>query len=855
MKCLRIILLVQCICCYVLALPAYKPYEILFEGKTGMMTHSLNGGNDISMYCYEHIRMTDAFTPPNVTLSFTGVSIGHCFPINTTYISELKALNINTSIIRGFALNFKIKEALPPGNYTEGLPINFLSIRNDEHFEYVFNNTPNYFEGLTELKTMYVSGIQIPPLPMTMELVNLSLTDGASITDWGNCRYLERLDLSRFTKTSFPKWPQNCTVLKRLEIDYALPEIALMLAERMIPAAASIHTLKITNCRLHKLPIEMISAAKNLIYLDLSDNTLYDEVLLLFPFHATLNTLKLNSNLIRGYALGSLLKKLPALVELGLRWENDFISDCASNFNLKTDLRRKFIEPLQNSSLEILDLGPTSIHLDCFTAIQFKNLKRLILLSPEISSEDGYLKIMDLPQSFDGPLEIDFDYWRFAGISFNENDYELLRLQNLTRTYRNTVLVKNVPCDCQHGWLARGLRDFPEIISMPTLLCDNDYGVPILKVPKEILECDLVDDKDSDGCIYRKSWTDGKVTAECDLEAWNNIENLQPLHGLNVSGQAISTLPSKLPDSLQWLDLRRNLFSRGNLQQTTALFANGRRIWLADNLLLCECDNWVFIDALQRNRNQVQDYDQLTCVGTNEPLSSISTSVLCQVAFVVSLSVTGVLIVLIGVVVILLRRYGEQVRMFLYSRGWCISCLQKRDLDDKPYDAFISFAHEDQEYVMSTLLPGLEDAPEQFRVCVHYRDWHVGDWIPAQIMRSVQLSKRTLIVLSRSFVASTWSTLELRYALANAAEVPAAKVLVLIRDDVLDMELDVELNKYITYNTYLSCDDPWFWEKLRYAMPHRIKNKASGNFNAGVGAEEVNMDNVTERQAELVQTI
>ncbi|KAI5636556.1 TIR domain-containing protein [Phthorimaea operculella] len=786
MMCLRTILMVQCFVCCVFALPAYKPYEILFEGKTGMMTHSLHGGSDIS------------------------VSIGHCFPINTTYISEFKALNINTSIVKSLSISFKIKEALPPGNYTEGLQINFLSIRNDEHFEDIFNNTPNYFEELTDLKALDVSGIQIPP--MTMELVNLSLTNGASITDWGNCRNLERLDLTRFTKTNLPKWPQNCTNLKYLEIDSALPDVALMLADRMIAAAPSINTLKITDCRLHKLPVEIISAAKSLVYLDLSDNTLYDEILPLFPHHATLKTLTLNSNLIRGYGLGSLVEKLPALVELGLRWEDDFISDCRSNFKLDTDLRRKFIEPLQNSSIEILDLGPTQIHLDCFTAIRFKNLKRLILLSPVVSSQDRNLKLMDLPRSTGGPLEIDFDYWRFEGISFGENDYELLRLKNVSTQpiFRNTVLVKNVPCDCQHGWLARGLRDFPHILSMPTLLCDNDYGVPILEVPREILECDLVDNRDTEGCLYRKSWSNGKVTAECNLEAWNKIENMQPLHGLNVSGQAVSTLLTKLPNTLQWLDLRRNLIARGNYEQSTALFANGRRVWLADNLLLCECDNWVFLNAIQQYHSQIQDYDQLTCVGTGEPLSSISTSVLCQVAFVVSLIVCGVLIVLIGVLLMLLRRYGEQVRMFLYSRGWCISCLQKRDLDDKPYDAFVSFAHEDQEYVMNTLLPGLENAPEQFRVCVHYRDWHVGDWIPAQIMRSVQLSKRTLIVLSRSFVASTWSTLELRYALANAAENPSAKVLVLIRDDILDMDLDTELKKYITYNTYLTCDDPWF---------------------------------------------
>ena len=34
-------------------------------------------------------------------------------------------------------------------------------------------------------------------------------------------------------------------------------------------------------------------------------------------------------------------------------------------------------------------------------------------------------------------------------------------------------------------------------------------------------------------------------------------------------------------------------------------------------------------------------------------------------------------------------------------------------------------------------------------------------------------------------------------------------------------DIEEDLQKYLSMNTYLDSEDPWFWQKLRYALPHK----------------------------------
>jgi len=144
----------------------------------------------------------------------------------------------------------------------------------------------------------------------------------------------------------------------------------------------------------------------------------------------------------------------------------------------------------------------------------------------------------------------------------------------------------------------------------------------------------------------------------------------------------------------------------------------------------------------------------------------------------------------------------------------------------KPYDAFLSYSHQDAEYVEESLLPGLE-SPEnpaelQYRCLIHGRDWEVGAMIPDQILDSVSASRRTVVVLSRSYLNSTWSRMEFQAAHTKTMEEKTQRVILLLHGSLPPLsQMDEDLQKYINANTAIHTDDPWFWQKLRYALPRK----------------------------------
>jgi hypothetical protein len=88
--------------------------------------------------------------------------------------------------------------------------------------------------------------------------------------------------------------------------------------------------------------------------------------------------------------------------------------------------------------------------------------------------------------------------------------------------------------------------------------------------------------------------------------------------------------------------------------------------------------------------------------------------------------------------------------------------------DDYKYDVFISYSHKDEDWVVDTLLPALEDAG--LKVCIDYRDFKAGKAAIFNMQDSAKESRHVVLNLTRNWLDSEWSLFE---ALIGATKDPA----------------------------------------------------------------------------------
>uniref|UniRef100_A0A3P8RP54 Toll-like receptor n=1 Tax=Amphiprion percula TaxID=161767 RepID=A0A3P8RP54_AMPPE len=195
------------------------------------------------------------------------------------------------------------------------------------------------------------------------------------------------------------------------------------------------------------------------------------------------------------------------------------------------------------------------------------------------------------------------------------------------------------------------------------------------------------------------------------------------------------------------------------------------------NPFVCSCDSHWFVADF--NKSLLLDWPlNYTC--STPPsfaglqLSEFKTSELsCETGLQIAVALPVIIVISAAIGLVFYKCDGVWYTKMLWvwirmkRRGKKCSNLMKNA--SFSYHAFISYSHQDSDWVDSQLLPSMEGAG--LSLCTHERDFVPGEWIIDNIINCVESSYKTLFVLSRHFVQSEWCNYELFFAQHRAISV------------------------------------------------------------------------------------
>ncbi|XP_063613695.1 toll-like receptor 13 isoform X1 [Penaeus indicus] len=185
---------------------------------------------------------------------------------------------------------------------------------------------------------------------------------------------------------------------------------------------------------------------------------------------------------------------------------------------------------------------------------------------------------------------------------------------------------------------------------------------------------------------------------------------------------------------------------------------------------------------------------------------------------IVIASILSVLLVVASVMVYRKRWY---VRYFVYTVRMRAKVTHD-EADKYLYDTFVCYSQADRQWVFEHLVAKLEDGG-RYRVCIHERDFTVGQEITDNIISSVERSRKVVVVLSPSFIRSSWCMFELQMASNKILDERKSKLIMLLLERIPDEEQPKKLKYLLKTRTYIEWvpdleSQKLFWARLLRAI-------------------------------------
>ena len=322
-----------------------------------------------------------------------------------------------------------------------------------------------------------------------------------------------------------------------------------------------------------------------------------------------------------------------------------------------------------------------------------------------------------------------------------------------------------------------------------------------------------------------------------------NIDNNHMLRTVNLNSNNIDILPPNLTKQLD--EIAKNKI--------------GLEVKISNNNLLCMCthETLEFIDWFKNTRVVIPEKDQITCsslqgikllntIVTDDFKSTCFPSNIMVIVYTI-VGMTCVIIIVMFSAAIYRYRWRIQFNMIKTSNTLCCknreSPLDNVKNNRMKYDAFVSYCSADRFWVHDCLMKTLESDLYGFKLCIHYRDFPLGEDISTVIVNSIRKSRQLIIVLSNCSITRPWCQLEFQVALSEAMRRGIKLVVIKLGTFTVDNTMDSSLAWVLDNHTYLEWKESSdaqkvFWFKLIQHLSGSIAEHCCFG-SAIVGSDEV----------------
>ena len=255
----------------------------------------------------------------------------------------------------------------------------------------------------------------------------------------------------------------------------------------------------------------------------------------------------------------------------------------------------------------------------------------------------------------------------------------------------------------------------------------------------------------------------------------NALTSCKYLHHIDLSGNQLTDTKAviNIPSQLTYLNLSHNRIRMLSQDFWTKVKSMTGKLDLdlCGNELVCDCsmETSTMIQTIQlMNSSNIQfskknnymcivdDVTRLRIVDID--LNSWQSACKHSVPAYVWVLIT--LVGILAIVAFLIYKFRFKLKMWYYR--FKVTMYQNNQrAEQSKYDAFVSYCAEDRFWVHNRMLKILEDR-YGFRLCIHYRDFVVGETTADQIVSCMSQSKINIAVISDDFLAKVWPIFELK---------------------------------------------------------------------------------------------